>query len=78
MDQKIELDIETMFEDLHAIEAGDNTKELLQNGIPAYIKEPGMADGVMIKLYPDSSREVVKIDNDFNEIIIANQEINHV
>ena len=78
MDQKIELDIETMFEDLHAIEAGDNTKELLQNGIPAYIKEPGMTDGVMIKLYPDSSREVVKIDNDFNEIIIANQEINHV
>ena len=78
MVQKIELDIESIFEELHSIEMDDNTKELLQNGIPAYIKEPGMADGVMIKLYPDSSREVVKIDNDFNEIIIANQEINHV
>ena len=78
MDQKIELDIETIFEDLSSIETDDNTKELLQNGVPAYIKEAGMTDGIMIKLYPDGSRDVVKIDNDFNEIIIANQEINHV
>ncbi len=78
MDQKIELDIETIFEELHTIEMDDNTKELLQNGVPAYIKEPGMADEVMIKLYPDGSREIVKIDKNFNEIIIANQEINHV
>ncbi len=67
---QIELDTKTLFEDLHAIETDDNTKELLQNGIPAYIKEQGMADGVMIKLYPDSSREVVKINKNFNEIII--------
>ena len=71
MDQKIELDIEAMFEDLHAIEADDNTKELLQNGIPAYIKEPGMADGVMIKLYPNGTRKIVKIDSSFNERVIG-------
>ena len=37
MVQKIELDIETIFEDIHSIEMDDNTKELLQNGVPAYI-----------------------------------------
>ena len=72
MAQKIELDIETIFEDLSSIETDDNTKELLQNGVPAYIKEAGMADGIMIKLYPDGSREIVKIDNNFHETTIAN------
>jgi hypothetical protein len=71
MVKKIDLDIETIFEDVHSIERDDNTKELLYNGVPAYIKEPGMADGVMIKLYPNGSREIVKIDSSFNERVIG-------
>ena len=71
MVKKIELDIETIFEDVHSIEKDDNTKELLGNGIPAYIKDPGMADGVMIKLYPNGTRKIVKIDSSFNERVIG-------
>ena len=43
MTQEAELDIETIFENIESIEMIDNTKELLYNGVPAYIKEPGMA-----------------------------------
>jgi hypothetical protein len=67
----IELDFENIFEDLKSIEMTDNTKELLDNGIPAYIKDPGMADGVMIKLYPNGTRKIVKIDSFFNERVIG-------
>jgi len=49
----------------------DNTKELLDNGIPAYIKDPGMADGVMIKIYPNGNREIIKLDASFNERVIG-------
>ena len=66
-----ELDIETILEDMESIEMIDNTKELLDNGLPAYIKDQGMADGVMIKLYPNGSREIVKIDSSFNERVIG-------
>jgi len=70
MVKKIELDIETIFEDIHSIEAGDNTKELLDNDIPAYIKKPGMANGYMIKLYPNGTKETVHIDKAFNETVV--------
>ncbi|WP_457607656.1 hypothetical protein [Nitratifractor sp.] len=70
MVQKIEPDIETMFEDIHSIETDDNTKELLQNGVPAYIKERGMADGFMIKLYPNGTKETVYIDETFHETVV--------
>ena len=70
MVQKIELDIETIFEELHSIEVDDNTKELLQNGVPAYIKEPGMTSGFMIKLYPNGTKETVHIDASFNETVV--------
>jgi len=66
-----ELDIENIFENLESIEIIDNTKELLDNGVSAYIKNPGMADGVMIKLYPNGTRKIVKIDSSFNEIVIG-------
>ena len=66
-----ELDIENIFENLESIEIIDNTKELLDNGVPAYIKDPGMADGVMIKLYPNGTRKIVKIDSSFNERVIG-------
>jgi hypothetical protein len=66
-----ELDFENIFKDLKSIEMIDNTKELLDNGIPAYIKDPGMADGVMIKLYPSGTRKIVKIDSFFNERVIG-------
>ena len=66
-----ELDIENIFENIESIEMTDNTKELLDNGVPAYIKDPGMADGVMIKLYPNGTRKIVKIDSSFNEIVIG-------
>lgn len=71
MVQKIELDIETIFEELHSIEVDDNTKELLQNGVPAYIKEPGMTNGFMIKLYPNGTKETVHIDASFNETVVS-------
>ncbi len=70
MVQKIELDIETIFEELNTIEMDDNTKELLQNGVPAYIKEPGMANGFMIKLYPNGTKKTVHIDASFNETVV--------
>lgn len=70
MVQKIELDIETIFEDIQSIEMDDNTKELLHNGIPAYIKEPGMENGFMIKLYPNGTKETVHIDDAFNETVV--------
>ena len=70
MVQKIELDIETMFEDTHSIEMDDNTKELLQNGVPAYIKEPGMENGFMIKIYPNGTKETVYIDEAFHETVV--------
>lgn len=70
MVQKIELDLETIFENIHTIEIDDNTKELLHNGVPAYIKEPGMAKGVMIKLYPNGSKETVHIDETFHETVV--------
>jgi hypothetical protein len=70
MVQKIELDIETIFEDIHSIEIDDNTKELLNNGVPAYIKEPEMANGFMIKLYPNGTRETVYIDETFHETVV--------
>jgi len=49
MVKKIELDVETIFEYIHSIEMDDNTKKLLQNGVSAYIKNPDMANGIMIK-----------------------------
>ena len=70
MVQKIKLDIETIFEDIQSIEMDDNTKELLHNGIPAYIKEPGMENGFMIKLYPNGTKETVHIDDAFNETVV--------
>ena len=70
MIKKIELDIETIFEDVHSIEVDDNTKELLHNGIPAYIKKPGMANGIMTKLYPNGTTETVHIDETFNETVV--------
>ena len=71
MVQKIDIDIEKIFSDIDSIEADDNTKELLQNGVPAYIKEANMPKGVMLKLYPNGTRETVKIDEDFQESIIS-------
>ena len=70
MVQKMELDIESIFEDTNSIEEDDNTKELLNNGIPAYIKESGMANGVMIKLYPNGKKETIHIDKTFHEIVV--------
>jgi len=70
MVKKIELDIETIFEDVHSIEMDDNTKELLHNSVSAYIKEPGMANGIMIKLYPNGTKETVHIDDAFNETVV--------
>ena len=70
MVQKIELDIETIFEDIQSIEMDDNTKELFHNGIPAYIKKPGMENGFMIKLYPNGTKETVHIDDAFNETVV--------
>ena len=70
MVKKIELDIESIFEDVDSIEMDDNTKELLHNGVPAYIKESGMADGIMTKIYPNGTKEVVKIDESFNETVV--------
>jgi hypothetical protein len=71
MVQKIEIDIEKIFDDIAGIEADDNTKELLQNGIPAYIKEPNMPQGTMIKLYPDGTKEIVHIDEAFHESVLS-------
>jgi len=71
MTQETKFDLESIFENLESIEMIDNTKELLDNGIPAYIKDPGMADGVMIKLYPNGTRKIVKIDSSFNERVIG-------
>jgi hypothetical protein len=71
MVKKIELDIETIFEDIHSIEMGDNTKELLSNGVPAYIKDPSMGDGIMTKLYPNGTKETVHIDETFNETVVS-------
>ena len=48
----------------------DNTKELLSNGIPTYIKELGMENGIMTKLYPNGTKETVRIDDAFNETVI--------
>ncbi len=70
MVKKIEFDIETIFEDIYSIEMNDNTKELLYNGIPAYIKESGMPNGIMTKLYPNGRKETVQIDKDFNETVV--------
>lgn len=70
MVQTMELDIETILEDMHSIEMDDNTKELLDNGIPAYIKEPGMANGIMIKLYPNGKKETIHIDETFHETVV--------
>jgi hypothetical protein len=71
MTQETKFDLESIFENLESIEMINNTKELLDNGIPAYIKDPGMADGVMIKLYPNGTRKIVKIDSFFNERVIG-------
>ena len=71
MTQETKFDLESIFENLESIEMIDNTKELLGNGVPAYIKDPGMADGVMIKLYPNGTRKIVKIDSSFNERVIG-------
>ncbi len=71
MIQETKFDLESIFENLESIEMIDNTKELLDNGIPAYIKDLGMADGVMIKLYPNGTRKIVKIDSSFNERVIG-------
>jgi hypothetical protein len=70
MVQKMELDIETIFDDIHSIEMDDNTQELLHNGVPAYIKEPGMANGFMVKLYPNGTQETVHIDETFHETVV--------
>ena len=71
MVQKIDIDFEKIFSDIDGIEAGDNTIELLENGIPAYIKEPNMPQGTMIKLYPDGTKEIVHIDKTFHESVLS-------
>ncbi len=49
----------------------DNTKELLDNGVPVYIKEPGMENGFMIKIHPNGTKETVYIDKNFHEKVIC-------
>jgi len=71
MVKKYEVDIETLLENIESVETEDNTKILLNNGIPAYIKEPGMPKGIMIKLYPDGKRETIKIDENFQESVVS-------
>ena len=71
MVQKIDIDIEKIFDDIAGIETDDNTKELLQNGVPAYIKEHTMPQGVMLKLYPNGTKETVRIDKYFHESVIS-------
>ena len=71
MVQKVEIDLEAIFKNIQSIEMVDNTKELLQNGIPAYIKEPGMTNGFMIKIYPNGTKETVHIDASFNETVVS-------
>ncbi|HIP12848.1 MAG TPA: hypothetical protein EYG73_09050 [Arcobacter sp.] len=71
MVQKIDIDIEKIFDDIAGIEADDNTKELLQNGVPAYIKEPNMPQGIMLKLYPNGTKVTVRIDKHFHESVIS-------
>ena len=71
MVQKIDIDFEKIFSNIDGIEADDNTIELLENGIPAYIKEPNMPQGTMIKLYPDGTKEIVQIDKTFQESVLS-------
>ena len=71
MVQKIDIDFEKIFSDIDGIEADDNTIELLENGIPAYIKEPNMPQGTMIKLYPNGTKEIVQIDKTFHESVLS-------
>jgi len=63
--------VQKIFSDIDSIEADDNTKEFLQNGVPAYIKEHNMLTGVMLKFYPNGTSETVKIDEDFQENVIV-------
>jgi len=71
MVQKIDIDFEKIFSDIDGIEADDNTMELLENGIPAYVKEPNMPQGTMIKLYPNGTKEIVHIDKTFHESVLS-------
>ncbi len=70
MVKKVDIDIETIFEDIQSIEMEDNTKELLKNSVPTYIKKADMESGYMIKLYPDGTKETVYIDRSFNETVV--------
>jgi hypothetical protein len=70
MVKTLEINIDSIFEDIKYIEEEDNTKELLKSGVPVYIKEPGMPQGIMIKIYPNGTKETVRIDENFNENVV--------
>ena len=71
MVKKHEIDIDTVLDTIEHIGLEDNTKTLLDNGIPTYIKEPNMPQGTMIKLYPNGTRDTIIVDENFQERIVT-------
>lgn len=47
----------------------DNTKSLLKRGISVYIKDSSIREG-NIKIYPDGKKEVIKLDKNFEEVVL--------
>ena len=49
---------------------GNEAKRLLKAGKPAVIKVEGLKKGEMLKLYPDDTKEIIRLDEQYNEIVI--------
>ncbi len=47
----------------------DNTISLLKKGIPVYIKDSAIKEG-NIKIYPNGQKEVIKLDKNFEEVVV--------
>jgi len=49
---------------------GNEAKRLLKAGKPAVIKVEGLGKGEMLKLYPDDTKEIIRLDEQYNEVVI--------
>lgn len=59
--------------DTFAVGSGnlDNAAEkMLAKGIAAVIYAEGLAEGEMLKIYPDNKKEVITLDSSYKEIIV--------
>jgi len=49
---------------------GSEAESLLKAGKAVVIKIDGLKEGEMLKIYPDSKKEIIRLDEQYNEVVV--------